>query len=376
MHSSGAGAGGPRFAWPAPSWLALFYDLAFAAAVIAVAGAFGQDHSILGTLWFATAYGIMFCGWILTGGATSAFAQADRPVRGPMVILIVVQMAVVLMLGLVSRESISASSALFDSLLAVLLATCIGLGVLNRGVVSASRTRTMVLVAAAMAMLGLAWLLPTLLGLIAWVVALLVLAGAATVVLRDSHLSVHRYVHRLGELTLIILGEILVKIALTVGSDSAWTLLRVELAPALVLVAVVWWAYFTGPVLINELTPRRRVLLTGCHWLLHLALLGLAVGLGKLVVGSSSLDKWASIAVLLSGPVVVMIGSLALMDWVTGNARASYLGVAAAVAAVVAALAAVLHTGPAVTGYVLAIVPLIAVALGNWHPKAVTTSVH
>lgn len=360
----------PRLAWPAPSWLALFYDLAFAAAVIAVAGAFGEDHSPLGIVWFAIAYGIMFCGWILTGGATSAFARVERPVTGPSVILIVVQMAAVLMLGLASRESISATSGLFDSLLAVLLATCIGLGVLSREQAMANSRRTMILTVAAMAMLGLAWLLPIALGLIAWLLALLALAVAVTFVLRDSHLSVQRYAHRLGELTIIILGEILVKIGLTVGGESVWTLLRVELAPALVLLAVVWWAYFTGPVLIRELTANRRVLLTGCHWLLHLALLGLAVGLGKLVVGSASLDKSASVVVLLSGPAVVIIGSLALMDWITGNPRAVVLAVATAVAALAGALVAAFRMSAADAAYVVAVVFLLGVALGNRKPTA------
>ena len=121
-----------------------------------------------------------------------------------MVILIVVQMAVVLMLGLVSRSRSQPRPPSSIRCWRCCSRPASGWKLLNRGVVSASRTRTMVLGGAAMAMLGLHGCCP-LLGLIAWVVALLVLAGAATVVLRDSHLSVHRYVHRLGELTLIIL---------------------------------------------------------------------------------------------------------------------------------------------------------------------------
>lgn len=61
--------------WPAPQWLALFYDLAFAAGIIAIAGSYGYDHTFEGAVWFAMTYGIIASAWVLTGGA--------RPARSP-----------------------------------------------------------------------------------------------------------------------------------------------------------------------------------------------------------------------------------------------------------------------------------------------------
>lgn len=351
--------------WPAPQWLALFYDLAFAAGIIAIASSYGYDHSLLGAVWFATAYGIIASAWVLTGGATGSFATRQRPVTTPIVVLIVIQMAAVLMLSIASGDTIASSGAVFDGLLAVLLTTCLALGWLARDGAHAMPTRSVVLTVAAVLTLAGSWLLPDAAGLAAWLLALVALAVAAGLVAVDGRIDVHRFAHRLGELTIIIIGEILVKMVLTAGDESLWAVELVELMAALLLLVVAFWAYFTGPVNVTVLTGWRRLLWVSAHWGLHVALLGLAVGLSKLLVDSMALDEPGNVVALLTGPAVLMVGSLALLDWVTGSRRWRMMAAATVGVAAVAAVALVWDLAPTVAAYGVGLVPLVALAISN-----------
>lgn len=351
--------------WPAPQWLALFYDLAFAAGIIAIAGSYGYDHSLVGAVWFATAYGIIASAWVLTGGATGSFATRQRPVTTPIVVLIVIQMAAVLMLAVASGDTIASSGAVFDILLAVLLTTCLGLGWLARDGAHAMPTTSIILTVAAMLTLAGSWLLPDGVDVVAWLLALAALAVAAGLVSVDQRIDVHRFAHRLGELTIIIIGEILVKMALTAGDESLWAVELAELMAALALLVVAFWAYFTGPVGVTVLTSRRRVVWVSTHWALHVGLLGLAVGLSKLLVDSMALDDPGNVLALLTGPTVLVVGSLAMLDWVTGSRRWRLLAAATVGVAVVAAVALNWDVAPTVAAYVAAAVPLVALAISN-----------
>lgn len=355
--------------WPGPQWLALFYDLAFAAGIIAIAGSYGYDHSVLGAVWFATAYGIIASAWLLTGGATGAFSSQPKQATTLVVVVIVIQMAAVLMLSVASGDSIASSSGLFDGLLGLLLATCLVLGWLARAGVHVSTNalpaRVQWLVVVAGAALVVAWLVPDAPGLIVWLAALGALALAGAMVTLDSAIDVHRLAHRLGELTIIIVGEVLVKMALTADDESVWSVELVELGAALVLLVGVFWAYFTGPVKVSSLAGGRRLMWVTAHWALHVALLGLAVGMSKLLVGSESLDEPGALLALLTGPALLIWTSLAVLDWVTGVARWRVAAVTAAAVAVVAAVTAITELQPVLAAYAVGVLPLIGLTVTN-----------
>ena len=351
--------------WPAPQWLALFYDLAFAAGVIAIAASYGYDHSLLGAVWFATAYGIIASAWVLTGGATGSFGTQPRPVTTPIIVLIVIQMAAVLMLAVASDDTIATSGGVFDILLAVLLATCLALGWLVRAGTHAMPRKSMILTFAAMLMLAASWLLPDAAGLVTWPLALVALAVAAGLVALDPRIDVHRFAHRLGELTIIIIGEILVKMALAAGEETVWAIELVALLAALALLVMTFWAYFTGPVFVTILQGWRRVLWISTHWALHVGLLALAVGLSKLLVSSATLDDPATTLALLTAPVVLVVGSLTLLDWVAESRRWRILAVATLAVAAVAIGAFIWELEPIVAACVVAVLPLVALSVGN-----------
>lgn len=353
----------PTGRWPAPQWLALFYDLAFAAGVIAISGSYAYDHTLQGVLWFATTYGILASTWLLTGGATGGFTGEHRPVTRGIVVLTVIQMALVMMLSLASGDSIASSSGVFDAVLGLMLATVLALGLLARGSGHAVPGRSMALVAAAMVVLGLAWLPPDPIGFVLWLASLAMLGVAAAGVAVGTTVDLHRLAHRLGELTIIIVGEILVKVTLTLGDESLWSVRTWALGPLLLLLVGTWWAYFTGPVLVTSLNARSRIVWITAHWTLHVALLALAVGLSKLLVGSEALTDPSSATALLTGPAVVLVGSLAALDWVTNGDRARNLAVATGAVAVLAVVVLAVPLNPTVIGYAVALVMLAAVAL-------------
>lgn len=236
----------------------------------------------------------------------------------PIVVLVTIQMAVVLMLSIASGDTIASSSAIFDVLLAVLLATCLVLGWLARTGAHAMPTRSVILTGVAMVTLAGSWLLPDAVLLAAWLLALIALAVAAGLVAVDERIEIGRFAHRLGELTIIIIGEMLVKMVLSAGDESLWAVQLVDFAAALLLLVVTFWAYFTGPVTVTVLPGRRRLWWVSTHWALHVGLLGLAVGLSKLLVDSMTLDDPGNVLALLTGPAVLVVGSLAMLDWVAG----------------------------------------------------------
>jgi low temperature requirement protein LtrA len=350
--------------WPEPQWLSLFYDLAFAAGIIAIANSYGVDHSAAGALWFATTYGIIASAWLMTGGATGWFTDRPRQVTTPIVILIAIQMAAVLMLSVASGDTIASSTGVFDILLLVLLATCLGLGWLARSGAHAMPSLSQWLIGLAMVLIGMAWLFTEVTAIL-WELSLAALVVASALVVMDSRVRISRMAHRLGELTIIITGETLVKMVLTVGDDALWEVGLTALLAALLLLVATFWAYFTGPVGVTELAGRRRLVWVFGHWSLHVALLGVAVGLSKLLIDSQTLAEPGAVLALLTGPGVLIVASLALLDWVTAVPQWRILSVAAVLVCAVATASAVGELTPMVSMYAVAIIPLVALAVGN-----------
>ena len=109
------------FALPARQWVDLFYDLAVAAGIIALSGAYAYDHSPVGTFWFALAYALLWCTWLLTSSATGSFTAEGAAHSVWSVSLLVAQMGAMLLLAIAATDSVDASAEVFDILLGVAL---------------------------------------------------------------------------------------------------------------------------------------------------------------------------------------------------------------------------------------------------------------
>lgn len=346
------------FALPARQWVDLLYDLAVAAGIIALSGAYAYDHSAVGTIWFALAYALLWCTWLLTSSATGSFTAEGATHTVWSVSLLVVQMGAMLLLAIAASDSLDASAELFDVLLGVALLIVVILAVRARHRGLGGARRIPVLAGLATLTLGGSWFLDSHLSVLVWCLALALVAWAAWAVTSDPRIDHHRLSHRLGELTIIVLGEILVKMVLTVGEETLWSISLVALVPSFGILSAIWWAYFvTGDRSRPSSKVSRRVHVAA-HLPLHLGLLGLAVGLAKLVVGSDSLSHGDGATALLAGPFAAAMVGLALAGYAgaVSSRRALALGAAAAAALVVAGVLTGLSATPtAYAGFAIAL---------------------
>ena len=302
---------GRRWVVPERTWVDLFYDLAFAAGIIALSGSFADDHSGIAVIWYSIAYAMMWCAWLLTGWATGSLTTTQAPHSVASIGLLVTQMAALLLLALVAGDSIVDAEFYFDVLLGVVMVTTLILA-LRRRRSGPMRWRVPASVAFAGLALALSWYVEGTASLVVWLVALASVALAAWSVASDRETDGHRAAHRLGELSVIVIGEVLVKLTLTLTDESMESLRLAALPGILLTLAGVWWIYFVNLPQASRLTGPRRAWWIVLHVPLHLGLLGLAVGLAKVAVNSAAVVEHPT---LLTLPIVLTMASLALMAW-------------------------------------------------------------
>ena len=310
-----------RVQWPAANWVDLFFDLAFAAGIIAITGTYAYNHSVIGGIWFLTVYAVLGCAWVLTNASTAAFTTRLRIFTTGTVVLLVSQMGVVLLLSVAADETEFDRAGLFVVLLAALLCGCLALALRSKRFDVHLPSAVPKLVGVSVIMLISSLVLPPAADVVVWVIAIVALAAAIVPAVRDPEVEMTALTHRLGELTLIIVGETLVKLVLRTGADSVWSVRVIALVTVFVILTTTWWAYFIGPATVKRLEGRARMAWVTAHLPFHVALLGLAVGLSLAVVGSDLLNDSASVAALLTGPAALVAVSLAVMAWVADDHR-------------------------------------------------------
>jgi low temperature requirement protein LtrA len=353
----------------------LFFDLAFAAGIIAITSAYAYNHSFGAALWYLTVYAILGCAWVLTSASTGAFASRARIFTTGSVALVVFQMAIVLLLAITSDETEYENADLFVFLLGCMLVGCLALALRGERFDVHLPPSVPKLIAAALVMLLGSLLLPRPLDIMAWGITIAALAAAAVPAIRDPEVEMAGLTHRLGELSLIIVGETLVKLVLRTGADSVWSVQVLTLVTVFVILTTTWWAYFIGPATVKRLDARSRVAWVAAHLPFHAALLGLSVGLSLAVVDSDLLDDDATILALLTGPAALVAASLALMARIAGDRRFPVKAAGAGALVGVAVLAAATDAPSSVTvimiavvwlGFTLAVSPRRSVASPNF----------
>ena len=340
------------FSWPGESWHPIFYDLSFVAVVLVLADAFAVDHSLSMAAWLLLVFGVLWLLWFVT-----MLLERRRPVGALRVGVLTVQMALLLAAAMASDDTIADNSPWFAALVGVaLLLTSLlvrpGQGPENR------RPFVGLLVAAAAWLVSVAlWSSWLVLG--AWAVALLAMLFTARELLMVGGADQQRLGRRLGELTVVVIGESFLKVGLAAGDVPVNEVSVLGLAIVFVVCTCVWWDYFIGPRLAPHGATHTLVWATG-QWAMHLALIWLAVGLAKILVDASHLDPEV-VASLVVLPAAVLTASLAYLDIVSGVGAAGLrLTVHAAQTLVLVALALALWLGgwpdTRVAGLVVALV--------------------
>lgn len=302
-----------EFTWPGESWHPLFYDLSFVAVVLVLADAFAVDHSIGMAAWLVLVFGVLWLLWFVT-----MLLERRRQVGALRVGVLTVQMALLLGAAMASDDTIEDNSPWFAALVGAALLISSLLVRPNKG---RGNTRPFVglVIAAAAWLISLAlWSSWLVLG--AWAVGLLAMLFTARELLKaggDDQLRIGR---RLGELTVVVIGESFLKVGLAAGDVPVSEVSVLGLAVVFVVCTCVWWDYFIGPRLAPHGAAHTLVWATG-QWAMHLALIWLAVGLAKILVDASHLDPEV-VAGLVVVPAAVLTASLAFLDMVSGTGTA------------------------------------------------------
>ncbi len=329
-----SGQGSRLLPGPNQSWLELFYDLAFVAAIVVLSSSYSNNKTIPHSAWLMIIAGMIWVAWLETTLLTNRSTLQRVWPR----ILTVVQMALILVVAIAADDTLGNNTELVGPLYAVVL-VCLAL--LFR---SARRTRPELApyishhagrtIVAAVLFAGspfyadewywIVWLLA---------LAIIIYPGRSSNV--DESIDAHHLVHRFGEFTIIVLGESFLKIGLVATEEPLDDVDLIGLPLTFALVYIIWWLYFTDVTAagLPDGTNRRRVWIAA-HLPLQVSIMSLAVGLSLIMNPTIDAVEPGYIRMILV-PLITISVSLAVLNLTTGTTvgrrRARIHGVAAVV---------------------------------------------
>jgi low temperature requirement protein LtrA len=315
------------------TWLELFFDLVFVAAVAQVAEPLREHYSIDGAVRFALLFVLIWWAWTGYTVFATRFDASDAIQRG----LTLVQMFVVAAMAANAGEEIDGrSTAGFAAAYAVLRLVLVAQYVRARHVPEARPLTTRYIVghgSAALLWLGSAFV-PAPGRYLLWGVALLVDLGTPWLTLRLSARLPPDSEHlpeRFGLFTLILLGEAVVSVMHGMRSHEDW-------APAAAVSAVlgtmgvftIWWWYFHGVDAASARHVRSRRdevafhLWTCAHFPLYLGLVVTAVGMEHVVTAAARSTLGSTEASFVLYGAALMMASLGLIAVTAGQMRTGW----------------------------------------------------
>lgn len=301
---------------PSAQWSDLYFDLALVAGIVVLSASWAEDHSLGFTIWLCIVFGLIWSTWVMTSLVMGAFSERPTAPGAVDIALLTLQMGSILLLTLSSVTYTIAFENGFGALVSLALAAGVVLGwrARRRGV--RVDNRTLGLMALAAGLIALSEFLPASLQNWAagvWWVALIGTLMGAWMGLADAAIDPHRLSHRFGELTIILIGETLLKMALSANDKGYDHLHYGGLGLVMVFVTAIWWDYFSDAVRRPPGAGRRRSAWGLSHFVLHLSLIGAAVGLGKLAVADPGLGHGGT-ALLIGAPLTLAMLALTLLD--------------------------------------------------------------
>lgn len=247
-----------------PSWLELFFDLCFVAAVAALASGLHHHPDVRGLLVFAGLFVPVWWAWMGYTWYASAFDNDDTVFRIAWLGAMLLVIALASQVGAVA-EGHGAGFALVYGLLQALIALLFLRARRHETAARAFATRY----AAGDAAGAVVWLasaaVPAPWQYVLWAAGMCVLMATPPLAVMAYHGKAFNAAHiaeRYGLFTLIVLGESVVAVAASLGGDAG---LRRGLTAALGfgVAACLWWVYF-GSVRWSSLT--RDSLLRSFTW--------------------------------------------------------------------------------------------------------------
>lgn len=266
------------------SWLELFYDLVLVAATIVLTNAYGRDVSWSNAGWLAGMFSVLWWVWF----STTELTNRDRTDTLSRRLLLLGQMFAITIFSVVGASAVRTHDALAGQIAGVLLFTVAAMAEHVRRTVPelsrmATQRRNAFCLGAALAVVGGS--LPDIYEYIAWFAAAVVLVAPVLAPRFDdpashSRADVGHLVERFGLITIIVLGESFVKVAITASDFGVSGINFLVLALEFLTIFAIWVAYFDDVALMGlpDGPVERRVWYLA-HIPLHLAIVAMAVGL-------------------------------------------------------------------------------------------------
>jgi low temperature requirement protein LtrA len=313
------------------TWLELFFDLVFVAAVAQVAAPLGAEYTVEGLIRFAMLFVLIWWAWLGSSVFATRFDAGDVVQR----LVTLVQMFGVAVMAANATEALdSRSSAGFAAAYALMRVVLVVQYARARRIVRARSLATRYMAGhglAAVLWLASAFTPPPLrFGL--WAVALVIDLGTPWVALAHSaelppdasHLP-----ERFGLFTLILLGESVVAVMRGMESQEEWTASAALSAfLGMTLAFAVWWWYFERAKAASEQhvgshqEAVRFHIWSYAHLPLYLGIAMAGVGVERIVHhGGVLLMHRADAVGLLCSLVVLVLAMLVITTTSTGSVR-------------------------------------------------------
>lgn len=355
------------------TWLELFFDLIFVAAVSQVAEPLRDHYSFLELARFTPLFMLIWWAWTGHTVFSTRFDTDDVVQRG----LTLLQMFAVAVMAANAKDALdSRSSAGFAAAYAAVRLVLVGQYLRARHIVEARPLTTRYLVGHGFA--AILWLLsaliPAPLRFWIWAIAFAIDLGTPWLAIPHSVRIPPDAAHlpeRFGLFMLILLGESVIAVMHGMESQESWPVsAAVSAFMGMGLFFTIWWWYFDGAAGASEQPVRtqrdaiRFHVWTYAHFPLYLGTVIAGVGVQRIVTLASHAQLTSTDALMLGGGVATVMLAITVIDFTSARSRPR---IAARVAPHVALAVATLFVGG--VGHraapVLMIAAIVAFSLGQ-----------
>jgi low temperature requirement protein LtrA len=267
------------------TWIELFYDLVFVAAILIFSLAVAHVHPSSGIVWIVLVFAASWWVWFTTTACANRFHMADVPHR----LILLFQMLVIVLMAMEARVSVTGDSTVLALEYGALLLTIAVVAFRSSrlgGPDSAYARRLAILNAGAAVVFLLTALLPEDGRLAVAALGFVLLVACSLVLLhRVKEFSVtdeQHFVERMGAFTLIVCGESFVDIAISVSGNTIDKVDIVSLIFEFVLVFALFTGYFED-IPAAGLNQRRIGWWGILHLVAQVCIAGTAVSASKLI---------------------------------------------------------------------------------------------
>jgi low temperature requirement protein LtrA len=349
------------------TWLELFFDLIFVAAVAQVAGPLRHEYSFDGLVRFTPLFILIWWAWTGQTVFSTRFQGDDLIQRG----LTLVQIFVVAVMAANARDALdSRSSAGFAAAYAAMRLLLVAQYLRARSLPEARPLATHHLLghgSAALLWLGSA-LMPAPARFWVWGVALVLDLGTPWLGVAHSVKVPPDAAHlpeRFGLFTLILLGESVVAVMQGMESQDDWSPAAATSAFAgMATLFVIWWWYFDGATGASKqpVRTRREALRfhvwSYAHFPLYLGIIVLGVGIQRIVTAAARAALTAADGTILAAAATLLMVAMTAIAATSATRRRNRPGLL--VHLMLATTMLVLGTGVRNSGSPVLIIGLIA----------------